>query len=378
MMDHEVVTGYLHGHVAEPEPAGSEPPPSIRAAIEERLRTALQRPPCVVAYSGGRDSSLVLAVAVDIARREGLDLPIPVTRRFTDAPAAEESEWQDDLIRHVGLDDWVRLAIPSGDLDLVGPRSRGHLADHGVVWPPMIHADTPLLEVARGGSLVDGEGGDEVLGTAAHRIAPVESLVRSPRPLRRGRARRALVALAPGPVRSRRVERRWADAGLDWLRPGAFRELVLTPLAEEERRQPLSFAESVRRVPTRRTQIHMSANRRLQAIPFDVVVSSPLLDPIVVEAIARHGGRLGSGSRADVLRTVAGDLLPSALIDRRTKATFAEAYFGSHTKALAAAWSGEGVPHDLVDVDRLRTEWLGDRPAPMTWALVQAAWLGLR
>jgi asparagine synthase (glutamine-hydrolysing) len=59
--------------------------------LERVVVPALRRPPCLVSFSGGHDSSLVLAAAARAARRERLPAPIPVTWRVRDAPAAEES-----------------------------------------------------------------------------------------------------------------------------------------------------------------------------------------------------------------------------------------------------------------------------------------------
>lgn len=56
------------------------------AAFEDVVRGALRRPPCVVTFSGGRDSSAVLAVAARIARDERLPAPVAVTLRFFDTP----------------------------------------------------------------------------------------------------------------------------------------------------------------------------------------------------------------------------------------------------------------------------------------------------
>ena len=312
-----------------------------------------------------------------MARRDGLPLPIPVTRRFADVPATDESTWQEHVVRHIGLPDWVRVEIGPGELDVVGPLAQPHLRRFGVLWPPMIHADVPLLRHAWGGSLLDGEGGDEVLGTAAHRIAPLTAVLRSPRPLRRSRARSAFLALAPARTRARRTRGRWTDQAFSWMRPHAFEELVLDPLAEEEQIRPLSFSASVERIPLRRTQVHMAENRRLMAEPYGARVSSPLLERSVVDAIAARGGFLGPGSRADVLRDIASDLLPPAVIERTTKAVFNDAYFGHHTRALARGWPGTGIDTQLIDVDELRRAWLTERPPPMTWALVQAAWIGV-
>ena len=89
----EVVTGYVFGQ-ASIQDARSAAIQTPRVALEAAVLGALRRPPCGVAFSGGRDSSLVLAVATHVARREGLPDPIPVTRRFPDKPEAEESEWR--------------------------------------------------------------------------------------------------------------------------------------------------------------------------------------------------------------------------------------------------------------------------------------------
>ena len=159
------------------------------------VREALLRPPCGVAFSGGRDSSVVLAVAAHVARRDGLAAPIPITKVFPDVPTTEESSWQELVIRHLRLHDWELVSIDD-ELDLVGPLATANLVEHGVVWPPMIHGDIPVLERLGGGTLIDGEGGDEVLGVAAHRIAPVAGLPRAPRPVQWRRVRRS--ARGPG------------------------------------------------------------------------------------------------------------------------------------------------------------------------------------
>src|SRR5215212_1324990 len=51
-------------------------------ALEEAVLPALTQPPCLVSFSGGRDSSSVLAAATRAARREGLPAPVPVTLRI--------------------------------------------------------------------------------------------------------------------------------------------------------------------------------------------------------------------------------------------------------------------------------------------------------
>jgi len=58
-----------------------------------RCAPALLRPPCVVAFSGGRDSSRLLAAAADLAAREDLAPPTAYTFRYPLDPAADESHW---------------------------------------------------------------------------------------------------------------------------------------------------------------------------------------------------------------------------------------------------------------------------------------------
>ena len=72
------------------------------AALEAAILPALARPPCLVSFSGGRDSSSVLAAATRAAAREGLDPPVPVTLRLRDAPMSDEAEWQELVVRDLG------------------------------------------------------------------------------------------------------------------------------------------------------------------------------------------------------------------------------------------------------------------------------------
>ena len=65
-----------------------------REALDDAIRPALVDGPCYVTFSGGRDSSAVLAAATALARREGHALPVPVTRVYPDLPDTDESDWQ--------------------------------------------------------------------------------------------------------------------------------------------------------------------------------------------------------------------------------------------------------------------------------------------
>lgn len=110
--------------------------PSPRRALELVVLKALERPSCIIDFSGGRDSSLVLAVATHVARREGLPLPVPRTNRFPLEPASNEDEWQELVIRHLGLEDWEVCRL-TGELDIIGERARAHKVLVSQPGPPV-------------------------------------------------------------------------------------------------------------------------------------------------------------------------------------------------------------------------------------------------
>ncbi len=174
-------------------------------ALEEAVLPALARGPCFVSFSGGRDSSVVLAAAASAARREGLPLPVPVTNVFPEAASSSESEWQELVVAHLGLSDWIRLELHD-ELDCVGPLAQGILERHGLLWPFNAHFHAPLLEVARGGTLLTGVGGDELLGTS-HWARAATVLSGATRPGLRDVPRVGL-ALAPYAVRRWALRRR--------------------------------------------------------------------------------------------------------------------------------------------------------------------------
>lgn len=130
-------------------------------AFDAVVAEAVRRPPCVVLYSGGRDSAAVLAVAARIARREGLPDPLAVTVRFVTDPDSEETEWQELVVRHVGIQDWERIDV-TDELDYLGPKMQANLGTHGVLWPAHAHLHQVATERAVGGSVLSGLHGDAV------------------------------------------------------------------------------------------------------------------------------------------------------------------------------------------------------------------------
>jgi len=366
----EIVLGFMPGSVEARRPA-EHSTDSPREVLERVVLHSLLRGPCAVAFSGGRDSSAVLAIATHVARREGLPEPVPITRCFPGITEAEESEWQERVVRHLGLQDWHRVVLHD-EVDAVGPLAQARLARYGVLWPPNLAGDVPLVEAVPGGSVIDGEGGDEVLGDDWHRIAQVQRLLRT-RPVQWRRLRSVLGTVAPGRLRATRVRREWTDR-LTWL-TAAGRDIVLDTMAREERARPLRLATALRMVPRTRKQVLAARNRRLLAARTDVEVTSPLLHPEFIESLARRSGTLGLGNRTAVLRELVPDVLPEEVLTRTGKGQYTRCYLGEPTHQFAAGWSGEGLDADLVRADELKRLWINDAPPAPTAALLQAAWL---
>ena len=356
--------------IAHVDDRGREP----LAALEDAVLPALERSPCLVAFSGGRDSSSVLAAATLAARREGLPAPVPVTLRVRDAPRAEESDWQELVIRHLGLREWQRYEVGE-EMDRVGPLSLSVLRRHGVLYPPNTFLQLPLIEAARGGCLLTGLGGDELFAGWRWRNH-AEALARRRRPTALD-ALRIAYASSPGALRRWRETRRYRLVGLVWLRPdAALAASRMVAVARAE--QPRSWAGWVDWTARRRSLSAAQWSLSLLALDADTVLVHPLLDPTFLAALARAGGRVGFGDRTAGMRAVFGDLLPDEVLCRPTKAEYGEVFWGSGAREFATGWSGPGVDPELVDPGALRREWLKPRPHEDSAMLLHAAWLAER
>jgi asparagine synthase (glutamine-hydrolysing) len=368
----ELASGLCLGEVATELPAIPQGRTPI-AALEAAVLPALRRPPCLVAFSGGRDSSGVLAVAAAAARRHGLAAPVPATLRFSAAPRAEEDDWQELVVRHLGLADWMRVEL-GDELDYLGPLGSQVLLRHGVLWPPNAYFFVPLLERARGGSLLTGDGGDLSLAAGEHgRIRGVAG--RQIRPERRD-LRRLAAALAPAPLR-RPVRRRAGRHRIPWLRPAAQRQVTAEALRYREC-EPVRFDSRVRWLARlRETAVVAWTGDRLAGDTGAELVS-PLVDPFFLSALARTGGALGWSTRTEIMRALFGGLLPDDVLARPTKADFAEVFWGPRTREFVVEWSGEGVDPALVDRDALRAAWSEPHPLFPSAIPLRAAWLHSR
>ena len=163
----ELASGMLFGDAPGTAPELPTPQPGDTAfsALERACVPALRGGRCFVSFSGGRDSSLVLAAAASAARRHGLPLPIPITNRFPQVGHTHEHEWQELAVRELGMEEWVRLEL-TDELDVLGDLATRGLRRHGLLWPFNVHFHAPMFDVARGGTLLTGIGGDEALGSS--------------------------------------------------------------------------------------------------------------------------------------------------------------------------------------------------------------------
>jgi len=360
------------GSVLGEEP--SEPPlvsakygASPRAALEQALLPALRRPPCAISFSGGRDSSVLLALAVALARREGLEPPVAVSARFANAPGTGESEWQELVAGHLRLADWVRVAVDD-ELDLVGPVASSLLRRHGVLHPPHASLFATLAGRAACRTLVTGFGGDQVFGGwigirgsdrlpagPAARTAAVAGYAALPRALRRRLLRREL------PSRP-------------WLTEPA-RQAYARRWLESAAAEPATWNGYLAWFSRRRTMASVRRSLDLVVGERGAIAVHPLLDRSFLAALSAAGGRTGLGRRQALLRLVAGDVLPPAIVERETKAHFHYAYFRGPSREFARSWDGTGLDPELVDPERLREAWLGRWPRGSSALALQAAWL---
>lgn len=358
----------------DPAPRGT-----ARTALEGVLLEHLQRGPCVVTFSGGRDSSAVLALAAHVAAREGLPAPVAATHDFPGDPEADEREWQRAVLDHLAASGTPveHLRVPSAtDFDLLGETAARGLRTRGLLWPAPVHGLTPMWALARGAAVLTGQGGDEVI--AGQRCAPLALLRR-----RRGRLRATLpaaaMALAPEAVRAaarRRRERELPAPG--WLTPAGLARATAMDRAGE-RGRPLLFAEALAAHRRDRGFALGLATSGALAAAAGAVEAHPLLDARFTTALAAEGHPFGFGNRTSTMVRVFDGLLPRAVLHRSTKARFHTPTFGPAARAFARRWSGQGLDCEvdgaLIDPVALRACWLSETPWAGTMLALQAAWL---
>lgn len=338
-------------------------------ALEEAVRPHLDRKPCLVSFSGGRDSSSVLAVAARVARREGLPLPVPITIRYREAPDADESAWQELVVAHLGLEDWERVEIED-ELDYLGPLAARLLQQHGVRWPPYFHYEHLLLSKAAGGVLLTGHDGDAVFGH--WRWASMTTVRRRER--RPGARDLARIILAKAPEQAKRWEARRHLPPLDWLRPEAL-AAVREGWISERMSHPWNWEHWLARLARHRSLAVGLSTLDVYAQDVGSHAAHPLLDPRFLAALARDGGRTGFGDRTAMMRTLFSHVLPEAILARERKARPGGGFWRGRSRAFADSWDGTGIDEEMVDPLALRAIWRSTRPPLGAIALLQQAWL---
>lgn len=363
----EVAFGWLFGQ----QPAGPVAATTrerARGRLEAVVRGALLRQPCFVAFSGGRDSSAVLAVALHVARRECLPEPTVWTHRFPSIVEAQEDDWQQLVIDHLRPRTW-HIEDMTGTLDALGEEAIGLRRSFGPLWPPVAWTHLRLLAAAEGGSVLTGEGGDNVFDLK--RMSLAHNVV-----MRRGRVgpgvwRATARAVAPARL-TETIARHLRDAPT-WLQPSSRHEFAA--LSARDARAPLRWDRATEGFLTTRSWAKGRQNLQRIADGRSVELVHPLADEPFVRRFAADGGWLGVRTRTAAMHLLFADLLPDALLRRSSKASFGGAVFGPQSRDFAHRWDGAGVDPALVDAGRLKAEWLSDRPSPMSLGLLQQAFV---
>jgi hypothetical protein len=362
-----VILGRRRGPAPPPRPAM---PGTPREVLETLLLEPLATPPCHVAFSGGRDSSAILAVATHTARKHGLPDPIPLTARLEAHPRSWEKDWQELVIGHLELRDWDTVSITT-ELDALGSVATAALRRHGVYWPSQAHSVIVFSQRAGSGSLVTGGGGDELFSSWSGRRMRFSELAPL-RPRRRAAKWMAYYAL-PRRLRTRVMHHRY-PLRLPWLRPDAERE-VRRLMSEGIRSQPAHWRGGVEGLLESRYLELVRAALDAFASDHGVRLFEPLYDPRFVRRYAEAAPADGYASRTVALQTLFGDLLPGEVWTRGTKAVFTGAAWGPEAQAFVGSWDGNGLDESLVDPERVRDEWRKPNPDARSLTCLAQAWL---
>lgn len=366
----ETAAGFSFGGRARALPSGGARS-SPRAALTDVLTAFVRSEGSpAVAFSGGRDSSLLLAMTAGVCRSLGVEPPLAVTLCFPSIPEADEREWQEQVLRTLDVSAWECVQVEQ-ELDLVGPVARDHLSHDRLLLPANAHSMVPLLRATGGRPLITGLGGDELFEPQqwsslhelfARRRAPNgRDLLRLPAA--------ALPRSIRGCVRPR--DHALLDS-LHWLTPRA-RTRVRHALGRLE--EPIRWSAAIRHTAALRdVTVGLATAHRVAAAESGRLLA-PFLTDKFVGAFARSGGWTGSGSRTATMRVLGSGLLPDSVLSRKSKASFNRVFFGPQSRAFAAAWRGGGVDPEIVDREALRQEWLSPSPDFRTALLLQRAWL---
>lgn len=353
----EIASGLVTGpvptrpaQIGEPGRAGT-----VLDRMSELLRPALARSPCLVSFSGGMDSSFVLAAATHAARRDGLPDPVPIIWRFVDAPAADETDRQTRVIGALGLAEPIVLTA-GDDLDLLGPVATDFLDRFGLRFPANLYVHLPLVAAAGAGALLTGVGGDQVL--CGHRDRPPA-------------LRRAFSALPPALLAP--AVRHRADH-FPWLTPAASRRSTARWLAHRPPRA--GVARMHHRTTDRGMALGVAAFTDM-AIDTGTLVMHPFLDPGVQAAFGALVERRPAARRPELLAAASGPL-PEVIAAPHPKARFHQAFVRAATARFIRRPADPALLPPGVDPARLQRFWCEHPDSTATALLIQHLWLRQR
>lgn len=367
----EVACGFVFGPRRSPQlpSATSGTPEPLSVALNRILSDALAKPPCYVAFSGGRDSSVMLAAAAHVAQSRGLPAPIPLTAFYPDYPSSWETDWQELVVSHLALQEWERFEVRS-ELDALGGLATDVMAKHGLYWPANAHSMVLFARKAAGGTLLTGGGGDELFEEWYWRRARLRELLRL-RPYRRVVKWTAYYQL---PLRLQQRVRHYDEMDVPWLREGALREL--NAAMQRSKEASPSYREALETYISSRYLECLRSTLDTLADDEGVTLVEPFYDPAVIRAVGRERPQWGFDSRTQVFEHFFSDLLPPEVLRRNTKAYFTGAAWGPGARSFAATWDGRaGVDPTVVDTAALRAAWGAEVPDARSVSLLQAAWL---
>jgi hypothetical protein len=121
---------------------------------------------------------------------------------------------------------------------------------------------------------------------------------------------------------------------------------------------------------------HGQRSLQLLAEDHDVQFLAPFSEDRVLRALAIELGRTGFTSRSSAMDRLFGELLPTAIVERRSKATFLSPMVGPLTRAFAEVAEPDAVVSDeWVDTVALRSAWREEQVDVRSLPALQLCWL---
>ena len=164
--------------------------------------------------------------------------------------------------------------------------------------------------------------------------------------------------------------RRDHESLFPWLVPAA-REELLDRIVEWLTGDHLSASRNLTTWTYRMRYLHRArTDMGRLSHDYSVTVEHPFLDPRFVGAIAERVGWAGPASRTALTRSVFGDLLPSELVERTSKAQFDQVFWTRLADETVQSLPVE-ILSELVDGPALLEFWRSDALKGGTFLIAQ-------